>query len=322
MFEHPKHGDATLAHRNPVLAFLAAKWWVGVSVLVALLGTVWAIWGQDPQPPNPLERKLAYLYELSLDDPGSYLTVESGSTYSTTEAIESYRTVIFHDNAVLEVRGSSLSLNALTVEFGTGVQIVANGGQGADGLPGSNGKSGGKCGDGTDGEPGTSGVRGLPGRNVLIQALELRITEGGIRVDTSGGAGGNGGRGGVGGAGGRGSRGDKCGGGNGGQGGKGGNAGAGGDAGDFALRYVNARLGNEARVGHLEHTRVIKAIIHIGTGGVAGRRGAGSNGGIRGAGRGAFVFDSQPAGSAGSNGADGEHAQNGSDGTTSIDRVH
>ena len=240
----PNQSEATRRRRTPDLkriarrarTFLAARWWAGVGVLIAVVAVAWAIWSTTQPPANPLARELTYLQELDPDDPSSHLIVETARTHSVTEPIGTYRSVVLKDDAVLRVLESSWSLSALSIEFGTNVRIEAHGDPGQDGSAANNGKPGPRCGAGTDGEPGRSGTSGLPGRNIVVKTLELRLPPGGVRVDTSGGRGGNGGQGGNGGRGGRGSRNDRCGGGNGGQGGKGGDAGIGGVAGDFTLQ--------------------------------------------------------------------------------------
>lgn len=319
----PKHGATTRKISNPLLAFLAGRWWAGVGVLIALVAVAWAMWGPAKPPPNPLEHELAYLHELNRDDPRSYLTVQPNSVYRTTGPIEAYRAVVLDDGAVLQVRASSWSLAALSIQIGVGARVEASGEPGDNGRSGDAGDSGPRCGNGSNGHAGISGAGGSSGHHIVLKTLELRLPTDGIHVDTSGGAGGNGGAGGAGGRGGRGSRSDACGGGNGGQGGNGGNAGPGGDAGDFSLQYVNAYSvdGEPTSIGH---GRVIAAITHNRIGGPPGTPGEGGAGGSGGAGRGAsaLVFDSQPAGSSGSAGTDGEPAQNGTDGATSIDIIN
>lgn len=327
----PNQSEATRRRRTRDLkliakragSFLAARWWAGVGVLIAVVAVVWAIWSTTRTPANPLARELSYLHELDPDDPRSYLIVETARTHSVTEPIETYRSVVLKDDAVLRIVESSWSLSALSIEFGTNVRIDAHGDPGQDGSPGNNGNSGPRCGDGTDGEPGSAGTGGLRGRNIVIKTLDLRLPPGGVHVDTSGGRGGNGGQGGNGGRGGRGSRNDRCGGGNGGQGGKGGDAGIGGVAGDFTLQYLEAAAAEGERTARINHDRVIASISHNRAGGLPGSLGEGGNGGPGGYGRGASLlhFDSQPAGSPGSGGANGEPAQNGPDGRTSIEIV-
>jgi len=248
----PKGADTTRKISNPLLALLAARWWAGVGVLIALVAVAWAMWGPAKPPPNPLEHELAYLHELNRDDPRSYLTVEPHSVYRTTGPIETYRAVVLGDDAVLQVRESSWSLSALSIQFGVGARVEASGEPGSNGESGDAGNSGPRCGNGSNGHAGIAGASGLPGHHIVLKTLELHLPTAGIHIDTSGGAGGNGGAGGAGGPGGRGSRSDACGGGNGGQGGNGGNAGPGGDAGSFALQYVNAYSlnGEPMSIGH------------------------------------------------------------------------
>ena len=137
-----------------VLAFLAARWWSGVSVLIALIALAWAVWIGSQPPANPLERELAYLRELDPDDPRSYLVVETAETYMATRPIENYREVVLEEDAVLQVRETSWSLSALSIQFGTNVRIEARGEPGQDGASGNDGSLGPRCGHGTSGGPG------------------------------------------------------------------------------------------------------------------------------------------------------------------------
>ena len=267
--------------------------------------------------------ELGHLYDWDENDPKSTLIVKPGSTYEAEKEKVAFRKIVIGDDAsiVITSRAKDWQLDAIALQMGKNVQIVARGKRGQNGSlgdPGSN--AGKKCGHGTDGGDGGDGTAGMPGKNIAIRAIELFLPKDGIRIDTSGGDGGNGGIGGRGGDGGRGSRGDSCPGGNGGKGGSGGNAGLGGNGGNLTIRYVTAKLNSERNVEGQEimHTDVSRMITHISTGGKAGTLGQKGEGGSGGSGRGAGLGPGQAAGSAGSDGKDGKVSRNGMDGGTEI----
>ena len=312
---------------NRLVGLLGARAWAGVAVFVGIVGIVVAVLigtAEPPIPENALVRDLQHLQEMDENVDSSNLTVDPGDIYTTLRAVENFRQVTIGDGAVLEIgEREAWTLNALSLDIGERVRIVASGDQGTDGDDGTHGTNGGRCRNGTDGEPGESGEIGRPGKDLLIQAIELHLPTTSVRVDTTGGQGGNGGMGGNGGSGGRGSRTDSCGGGDGGSGGNGGNAGDGGSGGNLVLRYLSATTTVDEESAELDPSTVMRLVEHDASGGNPGELGTSGTGGAGGPGRGAsiFTFDAQPAGSMGSNGADGSRGAIGASGSTDVSRV-
>lgn len=137
--------------KKKIREILSARWWQGVGVIVAIIALFWSmlfyekdstIFSEGDTPlPQPL-RSSQFVVES-----GEELTVE-------TPKIEASR-VVFRDSARLVVPSKfrEWEINADTLEVGKGVEIVAFGSDGKDGIPGSYGANA-----NVDCQPGQGGI--------------------------------------------------------------------------------------------------------------------------------------------------------------------
>lgn len=321
---------ATASEQNPqieqgaakVKRFLAAGWWAGVGVLIAVLfpPTYDLLQTYFNRPENPLELSLSELSESE-----ETLVIGDGAELRLSELqkIQRVRSAVFGNNSriVVPPNMGRWELSAAEISFGKGVVIEASGGSGIAGPDGANGATaGGDCQSGGAGSIGGNGGEGIDGVDISFEAISI-VLQGDVIIRANGGDGGNGGRGGNGGNGGRGDRSDECSGGRGGNGGNGGIGGDGGNGGSFKLDYVyGIELYEEAERVETTETKVLSHFSFEAKGGKKGAGGPGGTAGRGGAGRGDGVFGGgQPAGSNGNNGDVGAEGENGE--TTPIPNI-